>query len=340
VSKRRLRVEMARSRDERMWLAQPRCPTIYSEGIAYVGDIEREDEADLLCLSADLFMQRMTTSWIPQKPILLKELFKDSGLYTLTCVLRCLRRRPMEGKVDVQVRSGRVSEERTAKFVEQLDGKGGASGLNAINIRPLFYGEVSRFVHHGRFQLLQDLAEGTLLGGKVGKSLSADVVETELEFSDDTGKVKTRNVTSHACDIWSSIKFALLSQEGAYSGPHIATPGGTYVRCFFGVKLWFFHNECDMNKDDWDGLQASGYRWQPNDKAHFAVLEEDDVLLMPPGIRMVHAVSTLESAYCEGGMFWDDQNIIQSLDALYWNCRHHVFSKLINPAQRPMNPVH
>ncbi|KAK1807448.1 hypothetical protein LTR12_018204, partial [Friedmanniomyces endolithicus] len=77
-----------------------------------------------------------------------------------------------------------------------------------------------------------------------------------------------------------------------------------------------------MNNDDWDGLQANDCMWQPNEKAHFAVLEEDDVLIMPLGLRMVHAVSTLESSYCEGGMFWNDQNIIQLLDALYWNCRH------------------
>lgn len=53
------------------------------------------------------------------------------------------------------------------------------------------------------------------------------------------------------------------------SGPHIDTPGSTCVRCFFGAKLCFFINECDMNDSDWDGLQAAGYQWQPSDKAHY-----------------------------------------------------------------------
>jgi hypothetical protein len=47
-------------------------------------------------------------------------------------------------------------------------------------------------------------------------------------------------------------------------------------------------------------------------------LEKNDVLLMPPGLRVLHAVFTLEDSLMEGGMMWDEYNIPQLLDELLW----------------------
>ncbi|KAH7124448.1 hypothetical protein EDB81DRAFT_624007, partial [Dactylonectria macrodidyma] len=48
------------------------------------------------------------------------------------------------------------------------------------------------------------------------------------------------------------------------------------------------------------------------------VLEQDDVLLMPPGLRVVRATSAPEPCLMEGGMLWDECSIPEILEGLLW----------------------
>jgi hypothetical protein len=46
------------------------------------------------------------------------------------------------------------------------------------------------------------------------------------------------------------------------------------------------------------------------------ILEKDDALLMPPGLRTLHTIFTLGPSLMEGGMLWDEYNIPALLEEL------------------------
>ncbi|KAM0713360.1 hypothetical protein Q7P35_000812 [Cladosporium inversicolor] len=73
-----------------------------------------------------------------------------------------------------------------------------------------------------------------------------------------------------------------------------------------------------MDAKDWDDFARDGKSWCPAGKGRVIILEKDDVLLMPPGVRTLHTVFTLGSSLMEGGMLWDECNIPALLDKLLW----------------------
>lgn len=73
-----------------------------------------------------------------------------------------------------------------------------------------------------------------------------------------------------------------------------------------------------MNDKDWDDFARDGASWSPAGKGRVIILEKDDVLLMPPGLRVLHTVFTLGTSLMEGGIIWDECNIPALLDELLW----------------------
>jgi hypothetical protein len=57
-----------------------------------------------------------------------------------------------------------------------------------------------------------------------------------------------------------------------------------------------------MSGKDWHDFTQEGPNWSPAKKGRVVVLEKDDVLLMPPGMRVLHTAFTLEPSLMEGGM--------------------------------------
>jgi hypothetical protein len=119
-----------------------------------------------------------------------------------------------------------------------------------------------------------------------------------------------------AYDISDCLGFDLLGFSGAFSRPHVDALMGTWVRCLSGSKAWIFAP--GMSDEDWKDFAQHGDKWSPGDKGRVIILEKDDVLLMPPGLRVLHAVFTLENSLMEGGMLWDECNIPDLLDELLW----------------------
>jgi hypothetical protein len=91
---------------------------------------------------------------------------------------------------------------------------------------------------------------------------------------------------------------------------------GTWIRCLSGSKAWIFAR--GMRDEDWKDFAQHGEKWSPGDRGRVIILEKDDVLLMPPGLRVLHAVFTVEDSLMEGGMLWDEYNIPKLLDELLW----------------------
>ena len=97
---------------------------------------------------------------------------------------------------------------------------------------------------------------------------------------------------------------------------------GTWIRCLFGTKAWIFAP--NMSEEAWYEFTQEGPSWAPAEKGRVVVLERDDVLLMPPGTRMLHTVFTLEPSLMEGGMLWDECNISSLLDELLWIAQNQI----------------
>ena len=52
-----------------------------------------------------------------------------------------------------------------------------------------------------------------------------------------------------------------------------------------GTKYWSIVTEAKMQPKDWASLALQGSGWRPGENAVLLVLERDDILLMPPGVR-------------------------------------------------------
>ncbi|KAJ0132424.1 hypothetical protein CTA2_2693 [Colletotrichum tanaceti] len=56
------------------------------------------------------------------------------------------------------------------------------------------------------------------------------------------------------------------------------------------------------------------------------VLEQDDVLFMPPGLRAVRATFAPEPCLMEGGMLWDECSIGEILEGLIWVVENRAYA--------------
>lgn len=65
-----------------------------------------------------------------------------------------------------------------------------------------------------------------------------------------------------------------------------------------------------------------GDSWLPNSREKLIVLEPDDVLLMPPGLRQIHAVHSPVTCLMASGMLWDDACVLEMLESILWIGQH------------------
>lgn len=136
-------------------------------------------------------------------------------------------------------------------------------------------------------------------------------------------------------DIGGSQSFEIFGFRGAFSGAHLDILGGTWLRNLFGIKLWMFVPENLMTDTDWSEFARDGPDWNPREKSRAIILQPGDVFVMPPGVRVVHAVHTLEACLMNGGIFWDEKTIVQTLNAVHWVCRNQTATNEPIPHQLP-----
>ncbi|KAK0705842.1 hypothetical protein B0T21DRAFT_377674 [Apiosordaria backusii] len=106
--------------------------------------------------------------------------------------------------------------------------------------------------------------------------------------------------------------FNTLTFPGALSEPSFATMSGIWMRNLDGLKLCSFIQLPYQNMDfQWETLAKSG-------KQKFFVLEQDDVLIIPPASRIVYAIHSPTRGIMEGGMFWDSFSVVNLLESVEW----------------------
>ncbi|KAK3615393.1 hypothetical protein LTR56_026618, partial [Elasticomyces elasticus] len=69
---------------------------------------------------------------------------------------------------------------------------------------------------------------------------------------------------------------------------------------------------------EWEAFKNEDGNWLPGGRERLIVLEEDDVLLIPPGLRVVHAVHSPVSCLMEGGILWDELSVLETLRSVAW----------------------
>jgi hypothetical protein len=147
---------------------------------------------------------------------------------------------------------------------------------NAINLRKIANTDALLLTRLKRFRLLETLVDR-----------ASNLTPGKRSYCD-------------ADDISDCLSFDLLSFRGAFTRPHVDALIGTWVRFLFRTKAWIFAP--NISEGDWHDFTQEGLSWSPAKKGRVVVLERDNVLLIPPGTRMLHTISTLEPSLIEGGM--------------------------------------
>jgi len=256
-------------------------------------------DADVWCMDWETFQRLANSGEVFRKPIIIKQKFQDSGMHEPHRYISLLCERYSNGELDVQnSETGEcVSNSISDLFAKSAEHEGvdtevSMASFNAINLRKIANADAPLLTRLKRFRLLETLIDrvSNLAPGK--------------------------RTCREAYDVSDCIGFDLLGFSGSFSRPHVDSLAGTWIRCLSGSKAWIF--ACGMSDEDWNDFAQHGGRWVPGGKGRMVILEKDDVLLMPPGVRTLHAVFTLETSLMEGGMLWDECNIPDLLDELFW----------------------
>jgi hypothetical protein len=281
------------------WLEKTQWANIYAAPNDHNPICQLALDADVWYMDWETFQRRAEGGEVFRKPVVVKQTFQDSGMYDPHGYMALLRERYPSQNLDMQnSETGEcVSKPIADSLATKVESEGTENGEltasgNAINLRKIANADAPLLTRMKRFRLLETLVDrvSNLAPGK--------------------------RTCREAYDVSDCLGFDLLGFNGAFSRPHVDALMGTWVRCLSGSKAWTFAP--GMSDGDWKDFAQHGEEWSPGVKGRVIILEKDDVLLMPPGLRVLHAVFTLETSLMEGGMLWDECNIPDLLDELLW----------------------
>ncbi|KAF4547291.1 Hypothetical protein D9617_48g089520 [Elsinoe fawcettii] len=184
--------------------------------------------------------------------------------------------------------SQHASEMDAEQFADLLENP--KHGYNALDLGDLVRGDEPLFTRWLELTLLRSLIDSRTGGSKSEKGEYHDVL--------------------------SCLGFNLVGTYASFSGAHVDALSGTWVRVLSGTKLWFIPN--DMSESDWEAFRNLGPAWIPSKTCKIVILERNDVLVMRPGQRTVHAAMSLDLCVLQGGMFWDYDEVEGTLEDLIW----------------------
>jgi hypothetical protein len=286
------------------------------------GESATEVDADVLYTSGQEFFELSQQGKTFTKPVVIKEKFVDAGLFTLDEFASILLDRHRRDVLQVRALGHSMTESiDVSTFAQMLradkapDSDHRHYGLNALDFHGITACSRPKFTHLRRYRILETLSEADVCSGP-GKRISRG------------GKLSPFDVSG-------SLSFNILGLEGAFSGPHMDALAGTWVRNLCGIKFWMIVRNSEMKSRDWDAFYKLGSEWKPDGKERLIVLEPDDVLFMPPGIRVIHAVHTPQSSLMEGGMLWDELNLLGILSVLRDIGHHQTSTNEPIPLQLP-----
>lgn len=119
-----------------------------------------------------------------------------------------------------------------------------------------------------------------------------------------------------------SVRLSPYSQP-ICAGAHLDLVGGTWILNFAGNLFWTIFSEEDKDLDV-ETIGNEGRNWKPNGKQRFLIFEQDDVLLIHPGSKVVHAMHSPTKRLIESVILWDSLNVVQILHLIHWAYKHPI----------------
>ena len=262
-----------------------------------------EGESDVCCMSWEYCKRQIECGSGFGKPAIISESFADRAEWTPSRYADLLELAFEGTQVDIKWHQSPQPERvPVSRLVDLLRCQSSAAQSenppNVLNLPEITDAVSPSFLRIDRFRLLNLVME-----------------RCRANFQQHIGK----QVHLTAFDIGSCRKFNILGWPGAFSGPHVDSSGATWVRNLFGHKLWMFVPKPAMDPEDWERFAKDGDRWDPRGKGRGVILEPGDVFVMEPGL--IHAVYTLgdtEPCLMTGGMFFDQSDLMHSLENLFW----------------------
>jgi hypothetical protein len=237
-------------------------------------------------------------------PLIIKEPFPDSEEFNSAGYAVLLASHMPNGFINVRTHECQPVATRTSDVVNMINSSHLASqhaGANLLDLEGITNAVKPGLTRVSRFRLLDCLNQRLKVG-----------------YTGDYGKKSIRS----PYDISASQSFEIFGFSGAFSGAHLDVLGGTWLRNLFGVKLWIVVPQHLMTTADWAEFSRDGPSWNPRGKGRAVILQPGDVFFMPPGIRVIHAVLTLDTCLMTGGMVWDELTILPTLQGLLWVCQN------------------
>ncbi|KAI0201866.1 hypothetical protein F4808DRAFT_101144 [Astrocystis sublimbata] len=250
--------------------------------------------ADVLYTTSDTMLKAWQSGEVLRKPIVIKETFTDSGMHSAHRILSLLQHAPSDAILGASSMDDETFEPDSITHILD-DHRFERRDVNGVVLR--LRNNITRshrpvFTMLPRFRLLNGLLESC------GK---CDEPAAMTDFTD----------------------FSHLMLRGAFSGACLSVAGGLWLRNLDGVIFITMIREEDMAQD-WEAFGLMGPGWIPNRKQRFFLLERDDVLVIPPGLRMVYAIHSPTDGTLEGGSFWDSYSIPDTVQSLRWIYEHRL----------------
>lgn len=286
------------------WLGEQRWASIYVEPEHALGRgcVVTQDDAEVCYLDWETFRSYSESEHVFKRPVVIKQKFQDSGMYNIADYIDMLWQRFPEQQIVVQNSMTGTRTSMSVKdyclMVAEVDlnsFESAAPVSNAINLGRLAQADEPLLTRLLRFGLLSVLADR--VAGVIGRSEKIMLNEVKV-----------------------CLGFNMLGFSGAFSGSRVDPLVGSWVRCLAGFSIWAIAP--GLNADDWKLSSREGREWSPQGKSRLIVLEQDDVLLMPPGLLASHANFVPRRCLAEGGMLWDECRIPEIIEGLLYRAQN------------------
>lgn len=282
------------------WLGSQCWADVYVESQRPLGrsSVASLEDADVWYLDWMTFCHYGDSDYVFERPVVIKQTFQDSGMYDIAEYIDMLWQRFPEQQILIQNSMTGARTSMSVKdyclMVAEVDlssSEGAAPVSNAINLGRLAQADEPLLTRLPRFGLLSMLADR--VAGVIGRS-------SHLMLNEVKG----------------CLGFDMLGFSGAFSGSRLDPLVGSWVRCLAGFSIWAIAT--DLDAEDWQRFSKDGREWSPQGKSRLIVLEQDDVLFLPPGLRAVHANFVPRRCLSEGGMLWDECRIPEIMEGLLY----------------------
>lgn len=257
------------------------------------GSAASKVDCDILYCSVDDILEAARSGEVFQKPVVIKESFSDAGMHNYERFLSLLED-AFNSEEQAEVRCINIEEpmcEALGQFTAYL--RSHPKDTNG------FWMSTSRSVASCHRPLFTMLTRFRLL-----ESVTAGLHDNRFDLaSPPLGMTMSANSNT-------------ISFPGSFSGAYVNTTAGSWQRNLSGIQLWVFVPEKAMDPSDFAGLANGENDWLPLGRQRLVVLEENDVLFVPPGLRIVQAWHTPATCLTEQGMLWDDLSVMPILESM------------------------